>query len=1100
MDKINFDLVGNNRDLIKKIEEAQSAFVSLGKTAEEQARRIDTAFGDISFESVRRLRLALLGIPGELQGFNSIRKLLSELDRHLGQIEKDLSQMGPSARKSVTGLSSAASLVSTAFGAVGDKIGAMNVAGKASIPIWRQVTSSLFSWHTGLKVGVTLFSLYGEKLFSWLGNIFKADAAQRSINKIQQELNETLLNSSNVYGNQVVQVKSLQEQWNDLGNNLGAKKRFIEENKLAFEDLGVSVSSIKDAENLLVNNTPVFIEALKLRAQAAAAGKLASGKYEEAMILRNKANLEADKEYGFFEKQGNYFKAVWRGIVGKDSDLSLETRMATQQQENVKALTNEAAEAEALADTYFDLSQAKELAAASLLKDKGIKGTTSEVFSSNDILRQQTLLAEAIRKGTEERKDAEIATEVELLQEKIDLMNEGSEKVIAQIHLNYDKRFLAIQKEERALLQKRQKEERMQWEKDNPEWEKEGMIFTPRTTALQGKDATNISLKYSNAYEKQQKELDAYAAAEKAALNELLAQYGTYVEKRQAIIDMAEEKKRGKSAREQEIIDRQTQKSLAGLQQEVEKETDVFGKLFTDMKNRSVKDVKAITERAEEALAFVKGGEWNEEQGIKLGVSKEAFDYLQKTPEEVEKIGKALTGASEGTEKLDSVFSKMGAGFEKVFSSGSDPTELKKGLAEIEGAMNELMGAGKLLSNSFSSLGNAFGNDALKGIAEGMNVVMDAASATMDGAKAGAVFGPWGAAAGAAIGLATSLASSIAKIHDAKNEKRIKRLQEQIDTLERSYKNLGKAVDKAYSADASKLIGQQNEMLEQQKVLIQNQIKEEESKKDSNNDRIKEWQNQLEDIDAVIAENKEKAKDAIFGEDLKSAIDEFAQAYADAWAAGDDKAKSSKDFVKNMIKQMIVEAIKAASSKPMEELRDKLNGFFSDGIISNWEREQIERDAEKIMRDLDRQFAWADQYMKGDEPEEKPAREASQQGIAQASQESVDKLDGVMTGIQGHTYSIDENVRAILSVMTGEGATSVLSGTEKAATGYEPKVVSLADIDKNMSSMIGLQNMAVSHLSKIERNTDRLEAIELSMGQIKNGIDTLNTKGITLKR
>lgn len=68
-----------------------------------------------------------------------------------------------------------------------------------------------------------------------------------------------------------------------------------------------------------------------------------------------------------------------------------------------------------------------------------------------------------------------------------------------------------------------------------------------------------------------------------------------------------------------------------------------------------------------------------------------------------------------------------------------------------------------------------------------------------------------------------------------------------------------------------------------------------------------------------------------------------------------------------MIKQMITEAIKAASSKPMEALRQRLANFFSDGIISDWERQQIEKDAEAIANDLDRQFSWADEYMKGDE-------------------------------------------------------------------------------------------------------------------------------------
>ena len=63
------------------------------------------------------------------------------------------------------------------------------------------------------------------------------------------------------------------------------------------------------------------------------------------------------------------------------------------------------------------------------------------------------------------------------------------------------------------------------------------------------------------------------------------------------------------------------------------------------------------------------------------------------------------------------------------------------------------------------------------------------------------MFGPIGASAGAAIGVVTSLAGAIAKIHDKKNEKRIQRLQDQIDTLDKSYEKLDKSIQKAYSND-----------------------------------------------------------------------------------------------------------------------------------------------------------------------------------------------------------------------------------------------------------------------------------------------------------
>lgn len=69
------------------------------------------------------------------------------------------------------------------------------------------------------------------------------------------------------------------------------------------------------------------------------------------------------------------------------------------------------------------------------------------------------------------------------------------------------------------------------------------------------------------------------------------------------------------------------------------------------------------------------------------------------------------------------------------------------------------------------------------------------------------------------------------------------------------------------------MIEQNNKLLEQQKLLIQQQIREEQDKKKTDDNRIKEWQNRIDEINEAIADNKEKAKDAIFGEDLKSAIE-----------------------------------------------------------------------------------------------------------------------------------------------------------------------------------------------------------------------------------
>lgn len=351
-------------------------------------------------------------------------------------------------------------------------------------------------------------------------------------------------------------------------------------------------------------------------------------------------------------------------------------------------------------------------------------------------------------------------------------------------------------------------------------------------------------------------------------------------------------------------------------------------------------------------------------------------------------------------------------------------------MAEIEEGMNEIMQAGQFLSDTFSKLGDSFGG-VFGGIAEGFSVAMDTVSSAMNGAKAGSMFGPIGASAGAAIGVVTSLAGAIAKIHDKKNEKRIQRLQDQIDTLDKSYGKLEKSIEKAYSKDASKMIEQNNKLLEQQKILIQQQIREEQDKKKTDDSRIKEWQEQIEEINDVIVENKEKAKDAIFGENLKSAIDNFANAQAEAWASGEDRAESAKDTVKKMMRQMVTESIKAAteSSGAMEKIRDKLKEFYADNVLSGWEQDYIYNMAEELQKEIDRQFGWADSLMKDkvEEPEkEEDISENSLKGAyAKASQESIDLLAGqtgavriLLEDIRGGMQPIREQMRLIYDMQS----------------------------------------------------------------------------------
>lgn len=266
-----------------------------------------------------------------------------------------------------------------------------------------------------------------------------------------------------------------------------------------------------------------------------------------------------------------------------------------------------------------------------------------------------------------------------------------------------------------------------------------------------------------------------------------------------------------------------------------------------------------------------------------------------------------------------------------------------------------------------------------------------------------------------AIGGIANLIGGIFGGGDRRKERNIQRLQDRIDALEKSYDELGEAVEEAYSTDASELIEQQNELLEQQKILIQNQIAEERSKKDTDEERIKEWENQIDEINKQIEENKEKALDAIFGEDLKSAIDNFATAYADAWANGEDRARTARDVVRNMMRQMVIESIKSAiqSSEAMKKIREKLQEFWLDGVFSAEEQEEAYKMADDLQKYLDDKYGWAGSLLSDNQAS---TQNATSRGFQAMSQDTGDELNGRFTDMQGKMNILVNGMELLRSI------------------------------------------------------------------------------------
>ena len=99
--------------------------------------------------------------------------------------------------------------------------------------------------------------------------------------------------SENAY-KPIASIMELSDKWNALGNDLEAKKQFIENNKKAFEDLGVSVRDVVDAENVLVANKKAFINAQIEKAKATIYLQQAQEKVKELIKKEQEYNAMSD--------------------------------------------------------------------------------------------------------------------------------------------------------------------------------------------------------------------------------------------------------------------------------------------------------------------------------------------------------------------------------------------------------------------------------------------------------------------------------------------------------------------------------------------------------------------------------------------------------------------------------------------------------------------------------------------------------------------------------------------------------------------------------------------------------------------------------------
>lgn len=705
--------------------------------------------------------------------------------------------------------------------------------------------------------------------------------------------------------------------------------------------------------------------------------------------------------------------------------------------------------------SYWE-EQKKEAEAALEAMDVSLKGTAkwneliAKIAEYDSKIKQYSVSGKTetdAAKAQEELSDLILANDKALQQSRIDILKDGKQKELAEIDL-------------------RTKEEMNKLEQDKSKLKaaQGGIItadqtkyFQERQSNIQQKNADDraaIELKYAQELDKIYKQItddtlseedrrikgikDKYEEFRKwvedalkagnitkeqatdlgikidqaeiaASLNTIVEKYGTMEDKIAKIREKhAKDRETAtKNGRSDLIpqIDKHETEEIGQIKVDELMKTDDWINLFLNLDALSSREIRRIIDNINEQL---KNADFDP---INLKAITDQLDQAAETAVKKNPFSNVVTGfrdykkAMQEAVRLREKYNQTQKESDKQAADQAELNAITKKQKAWQNAQAAAAETSQLIGAVSGMLGN-MGVDVPAEV-EGLMGALDS-FASMDITK------PFSIVTGAIGGIA-NLIGGIFGGGDRRKERNIQRLQDQIDALEKSYDELGEAIEEAYSTDASELIEQQNELLEQQKILIQNQIAEERSKKDTDEERIKEWENQIDEINKQIEENKEKALDAIFGEDLKSAIDNFATAYADAWANGEDRARTARDVVRNMMRQMVIESIKSAiqSSEAMKKFREKLQEFWLDGVFSAEEQEEAYKMADDLQKYLDDKYGWAGSLLSDNQAS---TQNATSRGFQAMSQDTGDELNGRFTDMQGKMNILVNGMELLRSI------------------------------------------------------------------------------------
>lgn len=852
-------------------------------------------------------------------------------------------------------------------------------AGQTFTPVWKQIASSIFSWQTLLVAGVTVLTLYGKEITSWVASLFKgktaidtAAAALEQFNSAmaqgsvsaQSELTKLNLlynaatDLSKPYEERAEAVKKLQDIYPAYFGNMAAEQVMVGNAVGAYEDLRdaiIEVAQAKAAQELITESSKSLqlIEATgdaytnyslalkEYRIAYAAAKEASKGKgpitfsltSESASFERAKANLTKFRsdfinELSNLSKDGDdLWKRINEGYEG-DVDAFIAAINA-----GIEKLTPAA---EKLCTT---LTPEELNAEAKKARDEAINAAKK---AASD---QERNLKELNQKLQKLRDDA--------LQAEVDSMKDGTAKKLAQIDRDYQRRARAIETAEAEIR-------RLQDGELTKNQQAQIEALNKANETQHGKERGRVLLSgqtspedISSQFDEEIKSWDGY-----------LQKYGTFREKLQATKDIYDRRiEEAGTVGERKSLEAERDAAIV----EIEVQAGEWIRELTDKTKDKLAELKTELEASLQSLE----SEYNALDSSDTEQAQKLRAEINKTKAQINAVNKAASNtqtspkenAIEKWQRLEKTLGDIADGFKDIGDAVGGTT------GEIISAAGEIAATATSMISSIVTLTDSSANAITTTSTTATNAIKAVERASVILAIIQAVL---------------SVATKIASLFNNDEEKqaeidrlqgRIEQLQWELDNanairLQRNsfdavknvkdaYNNAAKSIMSAYKdvgnfverffirrskeaeiekkaiqsiADAysnlkytdSNLLGKNkfgdtrerlNNLAEQQ-LLLQKQINAENDKKKTDKSKIREWERQIQELGAEAAEVINEVVETIIGGTAEEIAKELGDAFIDAFMEGENAAEAWGEKVDEIVADIMRQMI---ISKFLEE-------------------------------------------------------------------------------------------------------------------------------------------------------------------------------------